>query len=305
MQDMEPRPDPPLVAALQQESEAGAIEQNFERMRFGLKQAAAKGVAVAVLPECALQGYGYETAADAWRDGLALGDPLLQRVREEVAGLNIWAVVGFVERDGELLFNTTAAIDSAGTIRATHRKLHLPGLGVDRFVHSGDREPPVVDTPAGRVGMLICADMIFPEATRLVALKGADVVAISACVPDGISIYADALIRVRAYENCAYVVFADMSGPDGHWRYDGRSQIADPSGRVLSEAPHRGPHVITASVDLAEARNKVRERPARGGIPHPYTVDFFGQRRPELYGRIADESAAEPTADLATQGVKI
>jgi predicted amidohydrolase len=297
---MDPTTRQPRVAAIQHEAHAGAVDRNIDRMCRALDEAAAGGVDVAVLPECGVQGYGYETAADVERDAVALDDPLFLRVREEVARRGVHAVVGFVERDGERVFNTSAAIDATGDVLDTHRKLHLPGLGVDRFVAAGDREPPVIDTPAGRVGLLICADMIFPEAARIAALRGADIIAISACVPHPMTFYADALVRVRAYENCTYVVFADMVGQDGAWGYDGRSQIVAPGGAVLVQAPEDSAAVISATVDLEEARTKVRVRPPRGGIPHAYEVDFFGQRRPELYGRIASSDPSSETQQLDT-----
>lgn len=276
----------PIVAALQHESHAGAIDDNLDRMAAVLDAAVESGVQVAVLPECGVQGYGYDRAEDVRRDAVTIDDPLMGRVRDAVAQRGLHAVVGFIERDGERVFNTAAAIDPGGTVLGVHRKLHLPCLGIDRFVDVGEREPPVVRTPVGRLGLLICADMIFPEAARVAALGGADVIAISACVPYPVTVYADSLIRVRAYENCTYVVFADMAGTDGDWRYDGRSQIVEPGGTVVAEAPRAGADVITAPVDVAEARSKVRVRQPRGGIPHAYEVDFFGQRRPDVYGRI-------------------
>lgn len=275
-----------VVAALQHESVAGAEPENLERARALLRRAAADGVQLAVLPECGLSGYGYETGEEVAAHALELDDPLLGLLCDDCAVLGLHAVVGFIERDGERVFNSAALIADDGRILGAHRKLHLPCLGVDRFVDQGDREPEVYETSAGRVSMLICADMIFPEAARVAALKGADVVAISACVPRGISIYADKLIQVRAYENCVYVVYADMTGSDGPWSYDGRSQIAAPAGNVVAEAPGEGEHVLAAELVLAEARTKVRVRQPRGGIPHPYEVDFFGQRRPELYGAL-------------------
>lgn len=253
-----------------------------------LDAAVAQGVDLAVLPETGLQGYGYEDAESTRRDATSLSDPYFARTRDLIKSAGMHAIVGFIERDGERVFNSSALIDPAGEVLAVHRKIHLPCLGLDRFVAAGEREPPVGETPHGRVGMMICADMIFPETARVVALNGADVIAISACVPRTVSIYSDALVRVRAYENCAYVVFTDMAGPDGEWEYEGRSQIVDPSGQVLGEAAVAGEAVLTAPLDLADARGKVRVRPPRGGIPHAYEVDFFGQRQPELYARIAD-----------------
>jgi predicted amidohydrolase len=297
------------VAAAQHESRAGSPEDNLERALALLEQAAAAGAQLVVFPECNLTGYGHETAAACAASALTLDAPALASVSERCTELGVNAVVGFVERDGSDMYNSAALIDDRGELRSVIRKLHLPCLGVDRFVSQGDREPEVVETSAGRVSMLICADMIFPEAARVAVLKGADIVAISACVPKGIGVYADHLIRVRAYENCAYVVYANATGPDGRWSYDGRSQIAGPAGRVLGEARPEGDELVAAELDLADAREKVRVRQPSGGIPDPYEVDFFGQRRPELYGVLTatiDERgrpACALTAQAGDEGV--
>lgn len=279
------------VAALQHETEAGAIDENLRRMCEVLDEAVEQRVDLAVLPECGVQGYGYNDAVSVRRDAVTLGDPLLDRVRDEVSSRDLYAVAGFIERDGERLFNTSALIDPSGAILGTHRKLHRPCLGIDRFVEPGEQEPQVIETPLGRISLLICADMVFPEAARVSALKGADIIAISACVPDPLTMYSDSLIQVRGYENCIYVVYCDMAGRDGDWTYVGRSQIVNPSGQIMSEAPVEGAHVIVADVDHEQARNKLRVREPRGGIPHPYEFDFFGERRPELYGTITEPGA--------------
>lgn len=282
--------DKPKIAALQHESRANAIDENLERMGIALRGAANQNVELAVLPEAGLQGYGYDEAGDVYRDAVSLSDPLFRHVCEVVASTGIYTIVGFIERDCDRIFNSTALVDPKGQVVTIHRKIHLPSMGVDRFVEPGYHEPPVAHTPFGRIGMLICADMIFPESARVAALQGADAIAISACVPQPISIYSDALVRVRAYENCVYVIFADMTGSDGDWRYEGSSQIVDASGQLVAEAPIEGDSVLTATLDANNARTKVRTREPYGGIPHRYTVDFFGQRHPELYGRITDQA---------------
>jgi predicted amidohydrolase len=293
------------VIAAQQQSRAGAPEDNLQRALALLEQGATAGAQLVVFPECNLSGYGHETASECAASALALDSAPIAAVSKHCAELRVNAVVGFVERDGPDLYNSAALIDDSGELRSVIRKLHLPCLGVDRFVSQGDREPEVVETTAGRVSMLICADMIFPEAARVAVLKGADIVAISACVPKGINVYADHLIQVRAYENCAYVVYANATGPDGRWSYDGRSQIAGPAGRVLGQAPPEGDQLVVAELDLDDARAKVRVRQPSGGIPDAYQVDFFGQRRPELYGPLTaaiDEQGRLASALAAQAG---
>jgi predicted amidohydrolase len=279
-------PDRPTIAAVQMRSPARAVDANIARIVELTVEATEEGVQLAVFPECSVTGYGYDDVEAVQEDAISLDDARLDVLRNACASRNINIVVGLIERNGNKVYNTSVLIDRAGSIAGHHRKLHLPCLGADRFVSQGDIEPASITTNVGQVGLLVCADMIFPEAARVCALKGAEIIAISACVPRGIRVYADSLIRVRAYENCVFVAFADGVGEDGAWTYDGRSQIADPSGAVIAQAPEEGDHIISVQANRIDAREKVKTRQPRGGIPHPYEVDFFGQRRPEMYSQI-------------------
>ena len=109
--------------------------------------------------------------------------PTTEAFERECARLGHPRVTGLLERDGDTLYNAAILVGPDGLI-GSYRKTHLPFLGVDRFVMPGD-ELKVFDTPLGRIGLIICYDLRFPEVTRTLALAGADIVALPTELPDG------------------------------------------------------------------------------------------------------------------------
>jgi nitrilase len=122
------------------------------------------------------------------------------------------------------------------------------------------REPVVVDTPAGRVGLTVCYDLRFPELYRRLVALGAEIFTVPAAftVPTGRAHW-EVLLRARAIEDLCFVVAAAQSGfhPNGRETY-GDSMVVDCWGRVLRRLP-RGTGVVVAGLDLAGQAEK-RER---------------------------------------------
>src|SRR5205085_11487897 len=87
----------------------------------------------------------------------------------------VHAVIGFIERLGDHYYNAAMVVGPAG-VAGSYRKVHLPFLGVDRFLTPGDRPFAVITLPSGRIGINICYDASFPEAARTLKLLGAELV---------------------------------------------------------------------------------------------------------------------------------
>src|SRR3712207_2853981 len=144
-----------------------------------------------------------------------------------------------------------------GGVVGTYRKAHLPFLGVDRFLTPGDRPFDVLDTPAARVGLQICYDASFPEASRVLKLLGAQLLVLPTNWPPGASRTPEFVVNARAQENHAFFAAANRVGVERGWRFIGGSKIVDCNGDTLAEAGGEGGQVITAEVDLWDAgRNK-------------------------------------------------
>jgi predicted amidohydrolase len=162
-----------------------------------------------------------------------------------------------VEPGAQRLFNTSTFFDPSGELVARYRKIHLFDVKApdQEYVESRTIAPgrEVVTAKAGTVtlGLSICYDLRFPELYRLLALRGAEVLAVPAAftLQTGKDHW-ELLLRARAVENQAYVIAPAQWGQkaDGRWTY-GRSVIVDPWGTVLSTWPDRDGHAL-ARLDL-------------------------------------------------------
>jgi predicted amidohydrolase len=196
-------------------------------------------------------------------------------------------VGGFAELgDAGELRNSAAVVDGTG-VRDVYRKTHLWALEQDVF-QAGDRRPPVVDTPLGRVGVAVCYDMVFPELTRGLALDGADVVAVPMNSPlddrrrDPMCAEV-ALAIACAASNRVAVAQADRTGEERGITWAEATVIVGPDGVLRAAAPP-GPALATAEVDVLAARDKTW-----GARNH-----VFADRRLELYTTHHDTERPDP-----------
>jgi predicted amidohydrolase len=270
------------VAVAQIEPKLGEKEHNLEVCLARLEEAVANGAELLVLPECAIPGYMFDSAEEAMSFAEEIPGPATEALGEACRRLGAHVVCGLLERDGDLLRNAAVLVGPDGLL-GTYRKTHLPFLGVDRFAAAGD-ELSVYDTPLGRIGLEICYDLRFPEATRTLALKGADIVAHPTNFPTAARIQTELITVARAAENRIYLLTANRVGKERRAEFCGWSQIVDPFGKRLAEAGESEEALLVADVDVARARDKDYV------IPGEYELYLFGDRRPELYGALVAES---------------
>lgn len=258
----------------------GDREKNLARIVDALRETAKQGAQLTVFPECALPGYCFESLAEARPHAEPLPGPSTERLAKVCSELGVFAVVGLLEADGERIFNAAALVGPGGVV-GSYRKLHLPYLGVDMFTTKGDR--PLETWLAGdvRVGMSICYDGAFPESSRVMALKGADLIVLPTNWPPGAECTADFVINTRAMENHIYYMAVNRVGTERGFRFIGKSKVCNPSGEVLALANHEDETILYAEIDPALAR---RKRVIR--VPGKHEIDRFADRRPEMYGRV-------------------
>ena len=276
-----------LVAAAQIEPKLAEPERNLEACLARLEEAAAAGAELLVLPECAVPGYMFESAEEALPFAEEIPGPSSEVLERESRRLGMHVVCGLLERDGDTLRNAAVLVGPDGLV-GTYRKTHLPFLGVDRFVVPGD-ELTVFETPLGRIGVEICYDLRFPEVTRTLALKGAEIVAHPTNFPIAAKVQTELITVARAAENRIYLLTANRVGKERSGEFCGWSQIVDPYGTRLAEAGETEEALLVADVDVEKARDKDYV------IPGEYELYLFGHRRPELYGAIVEETQAVKT----------
>ena len=272
------------VAVVQTNPRLADKDRNLEAIEERISQAAEGGAQLAIFPECAVSGYLFDSLDEALEVAEPIPGPASGRIVEAAARQGIYAIVGMLERQGQRCFNS-AVLAGPGGLEAVYRKTHTLFLGVDRFTTPGDIPFRVHDLPFGRIGILICYDLRFPEPARLLALQGAQLIALPTNWPESSAIQPDVFSRARAAENRVFVLAADRVGEERGARFLGRSQIVAPSGAVLAEASTDKTEMIIQDLDPEEAN--IKNVVVRAGV---HEMDCFADRRPELYAALAHDT---------------
>ena len=256
------------IAAVQMTS-TDDVERNLEQATALVADAAARGAELVALPE----NFAFlRREGDAIPCAQGLDGPIVARLGALAREHRIWLVGGsFPEAiPGDTrVHNTCVVLDPAGDVAGVYRKIHL--FDVDLRASGGARhqesaviapgkDPVVVETPFGRLGLSICYDVRFPELYRALAAEGARILAVpSAFTPQTGRDHWEVLLRARAIENQAFVVAPAQWGRHSELRAShGRSLIIDPWGTILAQAPDR-PCAIVADCSPAE-QEAIQER---------------------------------------------
>ncbi len=269
------------IAGVQMDPRISQKAVNLDHCLAKTGEAARAGARLIVFPECSLTGYCFSSLEEAVPLAETVPGPSTRTIAHACKKLKVWVVVGLIEKAGDRFFNAAVLVGPDG-IAGKYRKLHLPYLGVDRFLTRGDQPYRVYDTPAGRIGMHICYDGTFPEGCRVMALAGADIIAMPTNWPAGREKIPAFVIHTRAFENKVYYIAVDRVGQEHGTTFIGRSKIIDVGGTALAEAGPAEEVIIYAEIDLDQARQKhtvIR--------PGEFEFDVFKDRRPEFYGDIA------------------
>ena len=271
------------VAGIQFDPKIGLVSENRARILSLIGQVAAQGARLVVFPECALSGYVFQDFDEAQAASERVPGPSVNAIAATCKEFGVYAIVGMLEDAGEAIYNSAVLCGPEGLV-GVYRKTHLPFLGVDKLAALGPDPYRVYETGIGRIGMLICYDLRFPEPARCLALAGADIIAVPTNWPQGADTAPDFVAPTRAVENRVFVVAINRAGAERGATFIGKSQIVDPAGRRLALAETTGETVISATFDPTLARQK------RLIInPGVFEIDTVGDRRPELYHRIVEE----------------
>ena len=162
-----------VVACCQLSLAVGDAEGNRAKVRSAISDAARAGARVVVLPELANTGYMFADIDELRAAAEPLNGPTVTEWANLAAQHGLIIVGGFAELgDGGLVYNSAVLVDASG-VRTRYRKAHLWNREKDNLFTPGFDLPPVVNTAVGRIGVMICYDLEFPEWVRTVALDGA------------------------------------------------------------------------------------------------------------------------------------
>ena len=267
--------------------------ENMDKAEAGIRDAAAKGAQIVCLQELFRSQYFCQVED---HDNFALAEPIpgpsTERLSMLAAELDVVIVASLFERRAAGLYhNTAAVIDAGGEYLGKYRKMHIPDdpQYYEKFYFTpGDLGFRAWDTKYGRIGVLVCWDQWYPEAARLTAMAGAQILfyptAIGWLPPEkdehGEQQQAawETIQRSHAIANGVYVCAVNRVGHEGAPKpggieFWGGSFVADPGGRILVKSG-RGEEVLTADVDLSKVDASRTHWP------------FLRDRRIDAYGEL-------------------
>jgi 5-aminopentanamidase len=295
---------PVTIAVAQLAITIGEPDANRQAAAGAVAEAAAAGARLVVLPELCDSGYVFGDDADkASAEARSLASPAgdsitLRQWRALAVAHQVVIVGGFCELGGDgRLYNSAAVVDASGT-RAVYRKAHL--WDKEKLVFTpGDGQPALVDLDFGRVAVMICYDLEFPEWVRLAALAGADLIAApvnwpAVSWPAGERPAEVIKAQAAAATNGVFVAVADRSRTERGVDWISGSVIVGPGGYALAGPVLADrPAVLTAQCDLMRARDKGMDG----------DNDLLADRRPALYQWVPDRRVADANAHWAARFV--
>jgi N-carbamoylputrescine amidase len=249
------------IALAQVDCTSGDLDANKQRARESVAAACAGGADLVVFPELQLSGYA-----------IAAADGETAVTAGEAAGLagGTSALIGFHERDGERRYNSAAYVENGAAVHV-HRKLYLVDYApfLENAPFTAGERMETFDTALGRVAVLICNDAWQPFLASFAAQGGAELLLIPAAsstvVPEAEEYWRD-MLRLYARLLQCYVVFVNRAGAEGDFTFWGGSQVIDPLGTIVAEAPRLEEALVFADIDLERVASRRRELPLVGAM---------------------------------------
>ena len=268
-----------VVAAVNMASVPGQTAENLRNVARWCELAVAQGAEIVCFPELCLCGYDTSQQVRAWADSIpgAATDETVRIARD----LGVTILAGIAERDAQGDLYISHFVASPFGLSGVYRKVHLGPS--ERATFRAGESIPVFKHEKCRFGLQVCYDGHFPEMSTVQALNGADVIFVAHATPretpqekrDRFARY----LGARAYDNTCYVVACNSVGSSRSGRpLAGVALALDPMGVVMAEAVGWDERMMVATLD---SEDLARVRNSDMGW-------FLKDRRPDLYGSIAD-----------------
>lgn len=283
-----------VTVGLVQHRCTGNPEENFARCAAGIREAAARGAQIISTQELFQSWYFCQNEDHDWfRLAEAIPGPSTEKLGALAAELGVVIVASLFEKRAPGLFhNTSAVLDADGAFLGKYRKMHIPDdpLFYEKFYFTpGDLGFRAWNTAFGKIGVLICWDQWYPEAARLTALHGAEVIFYPTAIgwhPSEKAQYGvgqhtawETVQRGHAVANGCYVVTTNRVGHEAPVGGDGlefwgQSFVANPSGEIVARASSSEEEILVVPLDLEQVEFQRQHWP------------FFRDRRIDAYSEI-------------------
>lgn len=244
------------VALAQIDCKIGDKKHNVDKMVKHIKAAKRKDANLVVFPELSLTGYvvrdlAYELAETTNGSSIDLLGDVAKKEK-------VYIVFGMIEKSEKahaVLYNSAVLLGPEGFI-GRYQKTHLPTHSVfeeKRYFRPG-YQTPVFDTDIGKIGLMICYDVFFPEVARMLRLNGSQLTVCISASPAIRRKFFEVLTVARAMENTTYLAFVNLTGIEDGLQFWGGSRLIAPNGSIISQAKYDDEDQVVGSIDYADLK---------------------------------------------------
>lgn len=268
------------VALAQMACGRGDKEANITKMREKVADAKRQDADLVIFPELSLTGYTVRD--EIYELAETIPGPSTKKLEELSRKTETHIVFGMPELSGKTqatIYNTAVLTGPKGLI-GKYRKMYLPTHSVfeeKRYFRPG-YHTATLDTELGKLGLIICYDVFFPEVTRLTRLEGAQLIICISASPGTRRAFFETLTTARAMENTVFFAYVNLVGIEDGLQFWGGSRLIGPSGEKLVQAKYDEEETVIGLVDYSDARSVETFVPTLRDL------------RPELFDKLKEQA---------------
>jgi len=264
------------VALAQISCKPGDKQGNLKKIEKMALRAHKEGADLLIMPELSLTGYVvrdqiYELAEEIPGESTRH----MQRIAKNTDLHIVFGMPELSKNAQATLYNAAVLVNPHGVV-GKYRKMYLPTHSVfeeKRYFRPG-YQPAVFSTNLGKIGLIICYDIFFPEVARLARLEGAQLIVCISASPGVRRAFFEVLTTARAMENTAYLAFVNLSGIEDGLQFWGGSRLVGPNGKILVQAKYDEEDFVLHEIDYADLKSV-----------EPF-VPTLKDLRPELFDKL-------------------
>ena len=253
---------------------------NLKRIEKAVVKAKRQSADIVIFPELSLTGYVvrdqiYELAETVPGPSTKILEDIAKRTKMHI----VFGMPELTDKTQATIYNTAVLVGPNGLL-GKYRKMYLPTHSVfeeKRYFRPG-YEAAVFDTELGKIGLIICYDIFFPEVARLTRLKGAQLIVCISASPAIRRAYFETLTTARALENTAFLAFVNLVGIEDGLQFWGGSRLIGPQGRIIAKAKYDDEDQVTGNVNYADIRSVETFVPTLRDL------------RPELFDKLKEDA---------------
>ncbi len=268
------------IALAQIECKRADKTDNIRKIEQTTQHARKQGAELIVFPELSLTGY-------VVRDEIyELAEPIpgpateaVEKIAQKTKTYIVFGMPELSEKTQATIHNTAVLVGPEGLI-GKYQKMYLPTHSVfeeKRYFRPG-YQAAAFDTKLGKIGLIICYDIFFPEVSRLTRLEGAQLIVCISASPAIRRMFFETLTVARALENTAFLAYVNLVGIEDGLQFCGGSKLVGPNGRILAKAKYDKEDMIMGTVNYADIR------PVEAFVP------TLRDLRPELFDKLKENA---------------